>query len=55
MLFSPGPIYIYMVFLLSTQIKCLLRKRGCSVAYGGVRLSASGRLQGLLAGSKQGE
>lgn len=54
MLFSPGPIYIYMVFLLSSQIKCLLRKRGCSIAYGGVRLSAPGGLRGLSAGSKRG-
>lgn len=50
-LFSPCPIYIDMVLLLSTQIKCWLRRRSCSVAYGRVR--AQGRLSGLLDGNKQ--
>lgn len=54
-LFSPCPIYIYMVLLLSTRIKCWLRRRSCSVAYGRVRASAPGRLCGLLDGNKQGK
>lgn len=42
MLFSPCPIYIYMILLLSSRIKCSLRGRGCSAARALLRLSASG-------------
>lgn len=55
MLFSPCPIYIYMILLLSSQIKCSLRGRGCSAARALLRLGASGGQCRHRPSTEQGE